>query len=52
MAATVSKAIPRLSFTSRVIDKSLFPVFVFSGVGLLASLLVVILDQHIPGDWF
>lgn len=31
---------------------SLLSVAIFSGVGLLVSLSVLILDRHIPGDWF
>jgi hypothetical protein len=28
------------------------PVAIFCGVGLLLSLVVLILDQYVPGDWF
>ena len=30
----------------------LIPVVIFSAVGLLISLSVLLLDRHIPGDWF
>jgi hypothetical protein len=30
----------------------LFSIAVFCGFGLLVSLSVLLLDEHIPGDWF
>jgi hypothetical protein len=30
----------------------LISVAIFSGIGLLISLSVLLLDQYIPGDWF
>jgi hypothetical protein len=30
----------------------LVSVAIFSGVGLLISLAVLLLDRYIPGDWF
>lgn len=32
--------------------ESLVTICLFSGVGLLLSLLVLLLDQHIPAEWF
>jgi hypothetical protein len=29
-----------------------FSIAVFCGFGLLVSLSVLLLDQHVPGDWF
>jgi hypothetical protein len=52
MTLFASKAVAPPSVTPLAINASLFPVVVFCGVGLLVSLLVLILDQHIPGDWF
>jgi hypothetical protein len=31
---------------------SMISVAIFSGMGLLISLSVLILDRYIPGDWF
>jgi hypothetical protein len=30
----------------------LFSIAVFCGLGLLVSLSILFLDQHVPGDWF
>jgi ElaB/YqjD/DUF883 family membrane-anchored ribosome-binding protein len=30
----------------------LVSIAIFSAVGLLISLLVIIADQHLPGEWF
>jgi hypothetical protein len=38
--------------TSIASIESLVTVALFSGVGLLLSLSVLILDQNIPGEWF
>jgi ElaB/YqjD/DUF883 family membrane-anchored ribosome-binding protein len=30
----------------------LVSIAIFSAIGLLISLLVIIADQHLPGEWF
>ena len=30
----------------------LFSIVVFCGFGLLVSLTVLLIDKHVPGDWF
>jgi hypothetical protein len=45
-------ATPRASTTSIASIESLVTIALFSGVGLLLSLSVLILDQNIPGEWF
>jgi hypothetical protein len=30
----------------------LFSIAVFCGFGLLVSLAVLLIDKHVPGDWF
>ena len=32
--------------------RDLFSIAVFCGLGLLVSVSVLLLDQHVPGDWF
>jgi hypothetical protein len=52
MNATIAWLLPRASTTSIASIESLLTVALFSGVGLLLSLSVLILDQNIPGEWF
>jgi len=52
MTAAILRFLPRASETLVAELESLGSVAIFSGVGLLLSLSVLILDQHIPGDWF
>jgi hypothetical protein len=52
MNATIAWLLPRASMTSIASIESLATVALFSGVGLLLSLSVLILDQNIPGEWF
>jgi hypothetical protein len=52
MSAAIAKIFPRASATSIASIDNLVQVALFSGVGLLLSLSVVILDQYIPGEWF
>ena len=50
---TVSaKALPRISVETKAQYSDLVAVAVFSGIGLLLSLLIIILDQSFPGEWF
>jgi hypothetical protein len=52
MIAAIAWLLPRASATSVASIESLVTVGLFSGVGLLLSLSVLILDQNIPGEWF
>jgi hypothetical protein len=52
MNATIAWLLPRASTTSIASIESLATVALFSGVGLLLSLSVLILDQNMPGEWF
>ena len=52
MTAAIARLLPRASATSVASIESFVTVALFSGIGLLLSLLVVILDQYIPGEWF
>jgi hypothetical protein len=52
MAAAIARLFARASATSLASINSFIPIALFSGIGLLLSLLVLILDQQIPGEWF
>jgi hypothetical protein len=52
MTAAIARLLPRASATSLASIESFVTVALFSGIGLLLSLSVVILDQYIPGEWF
>jgi len=52
MTAVIARLLPRASATSVASIESFVTVALFSGIGLLLSLSVVILDQYIPGEWF
>jgi hypothetical protein len=52
MSAAIAKIFPRASATSIASIDTFVQVALFSGVGLLLSLCVVILDQYVPGEWF
>jgi hypothetical protein len=52
MTTTIARLLPRASATSVASIESFVTVALFSGIGLLLSLSVVILDQYIPGEWF
>ncbi|MGY4167476.1 hypothetical protein [Bradyrhizobium sp. USDA 4529] len=52
MAAVLARFFPRASSGSMAEIESLVSVAIFSGVGLLTGLIVLLLDQYIPGEWF
>ena len=52
MTAAILRFLPRASETLVAELETLVSVAIFCGIGLLLSLSVLILDQHIPGDWF
>jgi hypothetical protein len=52
MNAAIARLLPRASAASVANIDAIVSVALFSGVGLLLSLSVLILDQYIPGEWF
>ena len=52
MNAAIAKLFPRASAISVEAIESFVTITLFSGIGLLLSLVVLILDQFIPGEWF
>jgi hypothetical protein len=52
MNAAIARLLPRASATLVADLDTLVSTAIFCGTGLLLSLSVLILDQHIPGDWF
>ena len=52
MAAAIARLFARASATSLASIDSFITIALFSGMGLLLSLLILILDQQIPGEWF
>jgi hypothetical protein len=52
VSAAIVRILPRVSAASVVEIDTFVQVALFSGVGLLLSLSILILDQHIPGEWF
>jgi hypothetical protein len=52
MTAAIARLFPRASAASIANIDSLVTIGLFSGLGLLLSLFVLILDQYIPGEWF
>jgi hypothetical protein len=52
MSAAIARLFPRASAISIANIDSFATTALFSGLGLLLSLWVLILDQYIPGEWF
>jgi len=52
MSAAIARLLPGASATLVADLDTLVSTAIFCGTGLLLSLSVLILDQHIPGDWF
>jgi hypothetical protein len=52
MTAAIARLLPRASATSVANIESFVTIALFSGIGLLLSLSVLILDQNMPGEWF
>jgi hypothetical protein len=52
MNAAIARLLPRASATLVADLDTLVSTSIFCGLGLLLSLSALILDQHIPGDWF
>jgi hypothetical protein len=51
MDAVITRLLPRASATSVADINALAQLVIFCGFGLLLSLLVLILDQNISGEW-
>lgn len=52
MSAAIARLLPSASATSIASIESFVTIALFSGIGLLLSLSVLILDQYTPGEWF
>jgi hypothetical protein len=52
MTAVIARLLPRASATSVANIESFVTIALFSGIGLLLSLSVLILDHYVPGEWF
>ena len=52
MAALAARFLRKASAKSVAEVENFICVALFSGVGLLMSLGILLLDQHIPGEWF
>ena len=52
MSAAIARLLPRASSTLVADLDTAVLTAIFCGTGLLLSLSVLILDQHISGDWF
>jgi hypothetical protein len=52
MTAAIARLLPRASATSVANIESFVTIALFSGIGLLLSLSVLLLDQNMPGEWF
>lgn len=50
--AAATKVLPHASNPAKTETSDFISVAVFSGLGLLLSLAVIILDQISPGQWF
>ena len=52
MSAAIARLLPRASAKAVANIDTFVTVALFCGIGLLLSLLVLILDQYTPGEWF
>ncbi len=52
MNTAIARLFPRAPATSVAGVESFVTTALFSGIGLLLSLSVLILDQYVPGEWF
>ena len=52
MSAIIAMLLTRTSATSVADMDAFVQTAIFCGIGLLLSLSVLILDQHVPGEWF
>ena len=52
MSAAIARLLPRASATLVADLDTLVSNVIFCEIGLLLSLSALILDKHIPGEWF
>ena len=52
MNTVIAKHLARSSEKTFSSFDGLMSVAIFSGIGLLISVSVLILDRYVPGDWF
>jgi phage/plasmid primase-like uncharacterized protein len=52
MTAAIARIFPHATAASVANIETFVSIALFSGVGLLLSLSVLLLDQYIPGEWF
>jgi hypothetical protein len=52
MATLVARLFPNASAESVSEFETLISVALFSGIGLLLSVGVIVLDKYTPGEWF
>jgi hypothetical protein len=52
MTAVIARVLPRASAARVAAIDSFVTIALFSGFGLLLSLVVMILDRYVPSDWF
>jgi len=52
VASAIARLFPRASAQSVADVDTFVTVAIFSGLGLLISLSVLLLDRSIPGEWF
>ena len=52
MTATIARIFPRATAASAANIDAFITVALFSGLGLLLSLTVLVLDQYSPVEWF
>lgn len=52
MTALAARFFPKASVESVAVFETFVSVVLFSGVGLLVSLSVLLLDKYTPGEWF
>ena len=52
MAALALRFFPKASAEAVAEFETLMSVALFCGVGLLASVSIIVLDKYTPGEWF
>jgi hypothetical protein len=52
MSVAIARLLPRASATLVADLDTLVSIAIFCGTGLLLSLSVLLLDQHVPAEWF
>jgi hypothetical protein len=52
MSAAIARRLPRASATAVGDLETLISTAIFCGIGLLLSLSILVVDQHVSGEWF